>query len=111
MLIYKLLLPAEWEEFEAEGRFVGSPLDRDDGFVHCSSRTQLGATAQRVFAPDQELVVLAIDTEALGNTVRWEPASTGGLFPHVYAAVPRDSVTAVYRVGGPAAVEGVLPPQ
>jgi hypothetical protein len=36
MLIYKILLPAEWAEFETAGRFDGSPFDRDfDAKVAC----------------------------------------------------------------------------
>src|SRR4051812_11228711 len=58
VLIYKILLPAEWAEFEAAGRFDGSPLDRRDGFIHCSSREQLAGTAQRYFGDQPDLVVL-----------------------------------------------------
>ncbi|MFV2102344.1 DUF952 domain-containing protein [Micromonospora sp. LOL_024] len=49
VLIYKILLPGEWAEFQAAGRFDGSPFDRESGFIHCSSRAQLPGTAARVF--------------------------------------------------------------
>ncbi|RIV39811.1 DUF952 domain-containing protein [Micromonospora radicis] len=35
-----MLLPDEWAEFQAAGRFTGSPFDQDSGFVHCSSRVR-----------------------------------------------------------------------
>lgn len=108
MLIYKILLPAEWAEFEAAGRFDGSPFDHESGFIHCSSREQVGPTAIRVFPDEPALVVAAIDADALGESVRWEESSDG-LFPHVYGPVPRDAVTAVYEVAGAAAVEEALP--
>lgn len=108
MLIYKILLPAEWAGFEAAGRFDGSPFDHESGFIHCSSREQVGPTALRVFPDEPALVVAAIDAEALGESVRWEE-STDGLFPHVYAPVPREAVAAVYEVAGAAAVEDALP--
>ncbi|WP_341718272.1 DUF952 domain-containing protein [Micromonospora sp. FIMYZ51] len=109
MLIYKILLPGEWAEFEATGRFDGSPLDRSSGFIHCSAREQVGATALRVFEQEPELVVAALDTEMLGESVRWEDAPNGEPFPHVYSTLPRDAVVAVYRVAGASSVDGALP--
>jgi uncharacterized protein (DUF952 family) len=108
VLIYKILLPVQWAEFEAAGRFDGSPFDHESGFIHCSSREQVAATARRFFAPEPALVVVALDTAALGESVRWEEASGGELFPHVYAPVPRDAVAAVHEVAGAAAVEQAL---
>ena len=104
MLIYKILLPAEWEQFEADGAFAGSPLDRISGFIHCSGGAQVAATASRVFPDEQELVVVALDASALGSTVRWEPAPDGGPYPHVYAPLPRAAVARAQRVTGAAGV-------
>ena len=50
MLIYKILLPEEWNQFESSGSFDGSPFDESSGFVHFSSRSQVVATAGRFFA-------------------------------------------------------------
>jgi uncharacterized protein (DUF952 family) len=81
VLIYKILLPTQWAEFEATGRFDGSPFDRSSGFIHCSSREQAGDTAMRVFEQEPALVVVALDTDTLGESVRWEQAPHGGLYP------------------------------
>jgi uncharacterized protein (DUF952 family) len=109
MSIYKILLPAEWAAFEVAGRFDGSDLDRASGFIHCSSREQVGATAVRFFAEEPALVVVAIDDEVLGDAVRWEPVPDGGVFPHVYAPVPLDAVVAVHRVAGASLLDENLP--
>lgn len=109
MLIYKILLPDEWARFAAAGRFDGSAFDRDSGFIHCSSREQVGATAVRFFPHNAALVVLALDPAALGDHVRWEMAADGGPYPHVYASVPMAAVVAVHRVAGAADVETALP--
>ena len=81
VLIYKILLPTEWAEFETTGHFNGSPFDRSSGFIHCSSRQQVGGTAMRVFEQEPALVVVALDTQILGESVRWEEAPHGGLYP------------------------------
>jgi uncharacterized protein (DUF952 family) len=108
VLVYKILLPEEWERFNASGRFDGSPFDLDSGFVHCSSRSQVAATTVRFFNDEPSLVVLAIETEVLGEMLRWEPASDGELFPHMYGAIPGSAVVAVHRVAGAAGVDEAL---
>lgn len=105
MLIYKILRPSEWAEFEAAGAFEGSPDDRRDGFIHCSSRDQLAATATRIFSDEPQLVVATLSADSLGDAVRWEPSSTGALFPHVYGPLPRAAVVAVHDVAGAAGID------
>ncbi|MEV2238217.1 DUF952 domain-containing protein [Micromonospora sp. NPDC049891] len=109
MLIYKILLPGEWADFQAAGRFDGSPFDRNSGFIHCSSRSQLPATAARVFGDQPRLVVVALDTSLLGGALRWEDAPNGGPFPHVYAALPATAVVGVYPVDGATRVDDEVP--
>ena len=109
MLIYKILRPAEWDEFKASGRFDGSPDDLRDGFIHCSTREQAPATALRFFASEPLLIVAAIDSGLLGGEVRWEKASHGGLFPHIYGMLPMGAVTATYEVNGASETDAVLP--
>jgi uncharacterized protein (DUF952 family) len=77
MLIYKILLPSEWAEFESAGRVDGSPFDRSSGFVHCSSREQVSGTAQRVFGDESRLVVVAVDAQAVSESLSWEAAPDG----------------------------------
>jgi uncharacterized protein (DUF952 family) len=107
--IYKILLPSEWTEFDGRGEFDGSPFDHASGFIHCSSRAQVGATALRVFPLEPALVVVALDTGPLGKALRWEPAPGGGTFPHVYVPIRREAVGAVYHIAGAALVDALLP--
>jgi uncharacterized protein (DUF952 family) len=108
VLIYKILLPSEWAALQAAGTFDGSPFDHESGFVHCSSREQVGRTAARVFGQEPALVVAAVDADVLGGAVRWEAASHGDVYPHIYAPLPLSAVVAVYEVPGAAAVDEVL---
>src|SRR3954453_22478474 len=109
MLIYKILLPTELTEFESARMFSGSPFDRSSGFIHCSSRAQVGATALRVFAEEPRLIVAAIDAAALGDAVRWEQSDDGGVFPHVYGSFPLAAVVAVHEVPSAAVLDDVVP--
>lgn len=82
--IYKILTGAEWAAAQAAGRYEGSAVDRQDGFIHFSTGAQAAETARRHFAGQADLVVLAVDADELGADLRWEPSRSGDLFPHLY---------------------------
>ena len=57
--IYKILPRADWQSAMALGRFDGSALDQQDGFIHLSSAAQAQETAARHFAGRADQGVLA----------------------------------------------------
>ncbi|TNE90426.1 MAG: DUF952 domain-containing protein [Deltaproteobacteria bacterium] len=85
MTVYKILLPAERDALHADGHTLGAPVDLADGFVHFSTAEQLEETARRHFAHVDRMWLLAVDGEALGDALKWEPSRGGALFPHFYA--------------------------
>jgi uncharacterized protein (DUF952 family) len=89
MLIYKLMRPAEWAELDAAGSTAGSADDRADGFVHFSTAAQLPGTLARHFAGEAGLWLVAVDAEAAGPALAWEPSRGGALFPHLYRRLER----------------------
>jgi uncharacterized protein (DUF952 family) len=40
-------------------------------------------------------MLAAVDLSQLGDTVRWEPARGGQLFPHIYGRLPAGAVVSV----------------
>lgn len=111
MRIYKILPRAEWTAAQAAGRFRGSAVDRQDGFIHFSTAAQLQETARRHFSGQADLLILEVEAEDLGAGLKWEPSRGGDLFPHLYgeleAAAVRSAREApldaagVPRVGAP----------
>lgn len=87
MLIYKILRQPEWEQWQSEGLFAGTPLDQSDGYVHCSTQEQVPATVARFFAGADDLVLVTLNAEELGGHVKWEDG-----FPHVYAALTQEDI-------------------
>jgi len=61
-MIYKLLTTAEWRAAEAAGVYGGSDFDRGDGFIHFSAADQVVETAARVFAGQNVLTMLIVDS-------------------------------------------------
>ncbi len=90
--IYKICERAAWQAAESAGLYRGSPLDMSDGFLHFSSSAQVGETAAKHFAGQIDLMLVAVDSEALGAALKWETSRGGALFPHLYAALPVSAV-------------------
>jgi uncharacterized protein (DUF952 family) len=87
-LVYKICPRAEWEAALAEGVYHGSEVDRRDGFIHFSSEAQVGETLRRHFAGQRDLLLVAVDSGALGPALRFETSRGGELFPHLYGPLP-----------------------
>jgi uncharacterized protein (DUF952 family) len=94
-LIYKICPETLWREAEADGRFDGAPVDHADGYIHFSTAEQVRETAARYFAGEDGLLLVAVDAEALGEALRWEPSRGGALFPHLYAPLDLKEVRKV----------------
>jgi uncharacterized protein (DUF952 family) len=82
--VYKICRPDEWAAAEGDGIFRGSPNDQRDGFIHFSTAAQLPGTVEKYFAAQPGLVLIAINADALGAALKWEPSRGGALFPHLY---------------------------
>lgn len=91
-VIYKICPQELWHAAEATGTFTGAPVDVTDGYIHFSTAAQVRETAARHFAGQAGLKLVAVDTAALGATLKWEPSRGGALFPHLYASLPLSAV-------------------
>ena len=91
-LIYKICPEELWRAAEAAGRFEGAPVDQADGYIHFSTKAQVRETARRHFSGQAGLLLLAVEAEALGAGLRWEPSRGGDLFPHLYGTLPLAAV-------------------
>jgi uncharacterized protein (DUF952 family) len=87
MLIYKIFRGPEWVDLRARGESLGAPVDMADGYVHFSTASQAAETAARHFAGEEGLMLLAVESERLGDALKWEPSRGGALFPHLYHAL------------------------
>lgn len=97
MRIYKILPRVEWTAAQAIGRFDGSAVDHQDGYIHFSTAAQAKETARRYFANLADLVVLEVEGDDLGPALKWEPSRGGDLFPHLYGALAAGDVLAVHE--------------
>jgi uncharacterized protein (DUF952 family) len=108
-IAWKVLTSAEFAGLEAAGSTDGAPIDLLDGYIHLSTSDQLEETLTKHFKEQDNLVLVAVDLEALGDAVRWEPARGGALFPHLYTPLPLNAVIAYGPVERDAAGKLKLP--
>jgi uncharacterized protein (DUF952 family) len=93
--IYKICPATMWHDAERDGVFRGSEIDRSDGYIHFSTEAQVAETAARHFAGVGDLVLVAVDSERLGAALKWEPARSGDLFPHLHGPLDLGAVASV----------------
>lgn len=93
--IYKICPASAWREAERQGAYQGSADDARDGYIHLSTATQVPGTAAKYFAGQKGLFLVAVDAGALGDSLKWEPARGGELFPHLYGELDFNAVISV----------------
>jgi uncharacterized protein (DUF952 family) len=93
--IYKICPASAWREAERQGVYRGSADDQRDGFIHFSAASQVAVTARKHFAGQTGLFLIAVDADALGERLRWEPSRQNELFPHLYGELDLGAVTDV----------------
>ena len=90
-LVFKIVPRAEWEA--QSGDYHGSAHDRADGFLHFSTAAQLPETLRLYYAGQDDLMLVAVDTEALVAALKWERSeSRGEDFPHLFAPLSCDAM-------------------
>lgn len=92
--VYKICPQSDWETALATGVFTGAGIDLADGYIHLSTMAQVQDTARLHFRGQTGLILLEIETAALGDALRYEASRNGALFPHLYGPLP---VVAVRR--------------
>ena len=90
--IYKICPVALWREAEDARGFAGAPGGTVDGYIHFSTPPPGPETPARPFPGETDLVLVAVDPDRLGPSLRWEPSRGGDLFPHLYDRLLLDAV-------------------
>ncbi len=94
--LFKVLTQEEWVRWQdlasRDEPFNGAAIDLSDGYIHFSTAGQVEETVARHFAGQPDLVLVAVDGNALGASLKWEPSRGGDLFPHLYTPLSMDTV-------------------
>lgn len=92
MLIFKIFRAAEWQALRSAGTTAGAPVDLADGYIHFSTAAQAPETAAKHFAGADDLMLIAVQADTLGDALRWEVSRGGAEFPHLYREMRLEDV-------------------
>ena len=105
--IFHIALAREWAAATTAYRPGGFDVD---GFIHCSTASQVMKVARRLFRGRHDLVLLRIDPDLLESEVRLESLEGGDeLFPHIYGELDLSAVTGLEPLKIGADGEFVMP--
>lgn len=82
--VFKILRPSEWSAHGHNVSFKGAPIDISDGYIHFSTLEQLKETADKHFAQEVCVYVVAFSSALWTQPLKWETSRGGHLFPHLY---------------------------
>jgi uncharacterized protein (DUF952 family) len=74
------------------------PSLETEGFIHCSNHEQAAGSANKFYANESEMLLLAIDPDRLTSELRVEEGRPGELFPHIYGPINREAIVEVIRL-------------
>jgi uncharacterized protein (DUF952 family) len=92
MIVFKILLGSEVVTLIGSGLFEGNLADLKAGFIHLSSANQLDHVVQKHYTGADDVYLVAVDADTLGKGIRWEGATNGQVYPHLYDALNIRSV-------------------
>jgi uncharacterized protein (DUF952 family) len=94
-VILHITTEAAWADAKANGAYAADSL-ATEGFIHCSTPSQVVWVANNRFRGRTDLVLLHIDPSKIDAEIRYENLEGGReLFPHVYGPIPVAAVVEV----------------
>ena len=95
--VYKILREYEWEKAKESGQ-ITTALDKQDGFIHLSTASQLAVTLAFFFKESDSLRLLQLNLDKIDDTqlIYELPLPNKGKrkspFPHLYSQLMIDQV-------------------
>ena len=69
-----------------------SPTFEQEKFIHLSTKKQVNSTLKNYYKGVKNLILLHINVEKLGSKLKYEAASNGDIFPHIYGPIEREAI-------------------
>ncbi|MGI9667285.1 MAG: DUF952 domain-containing protein [Acidimicrobiia bacterium] len=96
VLIYHIAEPDLWD---AEAETYAAESLTSEGFIHCSTETQLRGVAEAFYEGRTDVIVLTIDVARLEKPPVFEDLYDHGAgFPHIYGPIPTSAVTSTRSI-------------
>ena len=116
-MIFHITSRIAWNEAQQSGDYRAESL-ATEGFIHCSTISQVLPVAENFYKSQSRLVLLVIEPVLLSSPLKWEAPSGGSPppgvpkgdpFPHIYGSINLDAVIKVVDLEKNEADEFILP--
>lgn len=96
-IIYHITEKAYFESQIASGFYI-SPTFHEEKFIHLSTINQIESTLERYYKGCKGLVILQIAEKEISENLKYEKATNGQYFPHVYGPIPQKAILIVEEI-------------
>jgi uncharacterized protein (DUF952 family) len=106
LYIYHITSQGDWKAAQSADTYTAGSL-ASEGFIHCSRRDQILATAARFYNGRTDLMLLCIDPQKVVAPIHSENLEGGKvLFPHIYG--PLNLAAVIKAVPFPPQADGTF---
>lgn len=96
-VLFHITTREAWEAAVLSREYRPASLETD-GFVHCSTASQVCDVARRYYPDTPDLVLLCLATDLLTAPVAYEESEPGQWCPHVYGPIRSAAVLAAVEL-------------
>lgn len=93
-LIYHIVPAADWAQQADQPTYEAGSL-QTEGFIHLSQQEQVAGTLRRYYTNVPDLLLLHVDTDKLMHELKYEVATNGEQFPHLYGPLNKEAIVAI----------------
>jgi len=95
--IFHLCTLKSWQAQEESDIYKHNSLDTE-GFIHASKQSQVAGVLNRYFDGVAEIVQLEIDVKQLKSLLKYEMATIGEEFPHIFGPINKSAIINVKQI-------------
>jgi uncharacterized protein (DUF952 family) len=90
--IFHLVPEKIWKASKNNSMYDPESL-QNEGYIHCSTGTQIQQVANRLYKGERKLLLLVINATLVEAEIKYEPdEATGEVYPHVYGPLNPDAI-------------------
>lgn len=95
--LYHVVPAQAWAKFDGEPIYAADSLE-SEGFIHLSGQHQVAGVLGRYYRNVPDLLLLHVDPAKLTHELKYEEATNGERFPHVYGPINKDAVVEIEKI-------------
>ena len=93
-MIYHVTTRADWQQQANAATYEAASL-HTEGFIHLSEAHQVAGVLHRYYQNTPDLLLLHVDPDKLAAELKYEPATSNKLFPHLYGPIDKIAIVEV----------------